>query len=303
MISFMPRSRSASQASHLADDGNIRQAPTSSPTPVEMACVMVLLLLLAPAVEALQLSRPAATAVARSSSAPPVHARRRLPQHTIACSAAAASDDSEEDAASDAERLRKVADAAGIESLSATKSAADAALEELQSGFAKRLEALGAAEQVPPPPPPPTRGAFGISNASANTKAAEEALFRMRRKDNGLLEDENKEAIRRAQRAAQQWMDAGLNERAKSELERVQPFCSYKTEVGAEFHLLLAKVLGLCGQSAQARRTLQRIVSDAQTSTQRWQAERQLEGSGGSTLPPPTEKSEYSGLFQMPDWD
>ena len=193
-----------------------------------------------------------------------------------------AANDNDNAAADTAEQLKKAVESAEMESISTTSDNAAAELERLQAGFAKRLEAMGAAENVPPPPPPKERGAFTISNASANSKAAEEALFRMRRKDNGLLEADNKEAIERAQRAAKSWMDAGLNERAKAELERVQPFCSFKTEVGAPFHLLLAKVLGLCGQNAQARRTLQRIASEAQASTHRWQAEQALERSSST---------------------
>jgi hypothetical protein len=274
--------------------------------------IVLLCLLLPPATQALQLSKPATGAVAAAAPSSSTQMLLLLRRGRRRCSpprlmsAGAEGRDGEEDTASEAARLRKVADTAGIESLTAASSEAAAALEKLQSGFEKRLEAMGAAETVPPPPAPPSRSAFGISNASANTKAAEEALYRMRMKDNGLLEAENAESIRKAQRAAKQWLDAGLSERAKSELERVQPFCSYKTEVGAEFHLLLAKIQGLCGQTAQARRTLQRVASDAETSTQRWQAERQLESSaasGGMKLPPPTEASQYSDLFQMPEWD
>ena len=256
-------------------------------------------LLLAPVIavccSALQLSAVSSTRGTALRRAQPRVSVPRL------CTAA---NDNDNAAADTAEQLKKAVESAEMESISTTSDNAAAELERLQAGFAKRLEAMGAAENVPPPPPPKERGAFTISNASANSKAAEEALFRMRRKDNGLLEADNKEAIERAQRAAKSWMDAGLNERAKAELERVQPFCSFKTEVGAPFHLLLAKVLGLCGQNAQARRTLQHIASEAQASTHRWQAEQALERSSSTgKAPPPSEKSEYSGLFQMPDWN
>lgn len=262
--------------------------------PSSYGTIVLLYLILPPAAQALQLSKP-------QMPLPCGHSRC-LPPRLMSRQGS----NGEEDASSEAARLRKVADTAGMECITAASSEATAALDELQSGFKKRLEAMGAAETVAPPTAPPSRSVFGISNASAHTKAAEEALYRMRMKDNGLLEAENAESIRKAQRAAKQWLDAGLSERAKSELERVQPFCSYKTEVGAEFHLLLASIQGLCGQTAQARRTLQRIARDAETSTQRWQAERQLESSAssrGMKLPPPTETSQYSDLFQMPEWD
>ena len=140
-----------------------------------------------------------------------------------------------------------------------------AALDQLNSGFAKRLEALGAAEVVPAKEERRTvpRGSgFAISNSDAGKEAAEAALYRMRRKENGQLEDENEEFIARAQRAAKQWLDAGLGERARSELEKVEKLCSYKTEVGAKFHLFLAQVLEANGQTAQARTGDETLVAD-----------------------------------------
>ena len=109
------------------------------------------------------------------------------------------------------------------------------ALDDLQAGFAKRLEAMGAATEAPPPPPPKQRGAFSVSNAAAGNKAAEEALYRMRRRQTGALEKEHAEAIERAVRAANQWLDAGLPARARAELNEVEKFMTYTSERGADF--------------------------------------------------------------------
>ena len=180
------------------------------------------------------------------------------------------------------------------------------ALEAMQERFAKRLESMGASDQPPPPPPPPMeRGKFTVSNAAATNQAAQEALYRMRRKETGELEREYAETIARAMRAAQQWLDAGLSERARSELTEIEKYMSFGSELGADFHLLLAKVAKACGQEAQAKRLWQRVMSDAKSSSQRWQAEQQLNrDSPGSAPSSPSKPGEVSNLFNMPSsWD
>ena len=201
--------------------------------------------------------------------------------------------------------IQRTAKSADDVDLSASDSGS-AALDKLNAERAKRLEAMGAAEVVPPKEERrsvPRGSGFAISNADAGKEAAEAALYRMRRKENGQLEDENKDAIARAQRAAKQWLDAGLGERARSELEQVEKLCSYKTAAGAKFHLFLAQVHEANGQKAQARRVLQRVQTDAEGSTYRWQAEQALERgtSSGARAPKSDTKSEYSSLFNMPD--
>jgi len=207
----------------------------------------------------------------------------------------------------DADALKRAASNTDVD-LGDTAENANAALEKLQSGFSKRLEALGASSALPAPPAPPVpRGEFKISDASAGREAAEAALKRMRKKDTGELEEENVEAIAQAQRAAKMWLDAGLNDRARSELQNVEKLCSYKTEVGAQYHLFLARVCEACGQTAQARRIRQRVMTDAIESTYRWQAEKALEqssGLGGKASPSSLEgKSELGNLFRMPGQD
>lgn len=127
-----------------------------------------------------------------------------------------------------------------------------------------------------------------------------------RKRDSGALEVEHAAAITRACTAAKQWLGAGLSDRALSELNAVQDYCSFSTEVGAAFHMQRASVLEACKQPAQARRVLQRVMSDASSSSQRWSAEqaleRSLDSSGGKRAASDSPKSEFSGLFgSMPD--
>ena len=125
----------------------------------------------------------------------------------------------------------------------------------------------------------------------------------MRRKETGELEVPNAEAIARAQKVAKQWLEAGLAERAASELERVETMVSYKTDVGASFHLMLAQVAEACGRSNEAKRLRQRVMSDAQSSSLRWQAEQALvKASPGATSAPSSPANpELSQLFRMPE--
>lgn len=157
------------------------------------------------------------------------------------------------------------------------------ALEAMQAKMNRRLESLGASEGAPPKKEPKLqRGAFSVSDASAGREAAEERLRRMRMKDTGELETVHATDIAKSQRVARQWLDAGLNERAMGELKKVEKLCSYKTSVGADFQLFFATVAEACGRPGEARRVRQRVMSEAGSSSQRWQAERALEKSSPS---------------------
>ena len=59
-------------------------------------------------------------------------------------------------------------------------------------------------------------------------------------------------------RASQQWMDAGITKRALSELEDIEMYMTTTSELGARFHLMLAKTAEANGQNARARRTWRR---------------------------------------------
>ena len=172
-------------------------------------------------------------------------------------------------------------------------------LEDLEAKMAKRLEAMGAAKVIPPPPPPRERGAFSISNAAAGKEAAAAALAKLRRRETGELEKEHAEQIARALRASQQWLDAKLPVRAKSELDEVKPFMTYTSELGATFFLLYAKVATSNGEKALARRTLLQVSKDASSSSQRWQADQALERSGGASPSSPSAPNEMGNLFQQ----
>ena len=50
--------------------------------------------------------------------------------------------------------------------------------------------------------------------------------------ETGELETEHADAISRAMRASQQWLDAGLVQRAKSELDDIEPFMTVTSECG-----------------------------------------------------------------------
>jgi len=169
---------------------------------------------------------------------------------------------------------------------------------------------MGAAAEVPKKEPTAPRGAgFAVSNAASQSEEAAAALYRMRRKDNGLLEADNADGIARAQKLCQQWLDAGLTERALKELAQVEQLVSYKTEVGGIFHLKLAQVCEANGNTMRARRILQRVQNEAENSSHRWQAEQALERSlnGGakrSSSSTTEGKSELGSLFNMPSsWD
>ena len=179
------------------------------------------------------------------------------------------------------------------------------ALDDLWSARAKRLEAMGAAKEAPPPAAPKPRGAFSVSNAAASNDAAAEALYRMRRRQTGELEQEHAEQIERAIKMAQQWIDAGIPARARAVLEEVEKFMTFTSEEGAGFHLLLASVAVAEGQPARARRLWQRVANEAKSSSRRWQAEQLLaRSSGGSPPSSPSKPAELGNLFQMPNsWD
>ena len=69
---------------------------------------------------------------------------------------------------------------------------------------------------------------------------------------------------------AKQWLDAGLTKRAEDELQRVEKFVSYKTDVGAGFHLELAAILTRQGQrGSEAKRIQTRVMQDASSSSLR----------------------------------
>ena len=178
------------------------------------------------------------------------------------------------------------------------------ALEELQKERMKRLESLGAAEGAVPPPSPPQRlGKFSVSDSAAGQAAAEATLQRLRAKETGEHEGTNAVAIAKAIKVAGQWQSAGLHERAYTELQRVEQFCSFKTQVGANFHLVLAVVAEASGRKAEAKRIRERVLKSAENSSQRWQAEQAL-GTGASGSFPPS-NPELNRLWQMPnsnDW-
>ena len=192
---------------------------------------------------------------------------------------------------------------AGDVDLGDASDSASKALAEMQAARAKRLEAMGASTAPPPPPSAPKeRGQFSISNAAASSDAAAATLARMRRRETGELETEHVEQIERAIRVSKQWLDAKLPARAKAELEEVEKFMTYKSEAGADFHLLLAKVAEANGEPAQARRVLQRVSKDAVSSSQRWQADQVLGSTGGAAPPSsPSQPNELGNLFQMPN--
>lgn len=184
------------------------------------------------------------------------------------------------------------------------------ALERMQAERAKRLEAMGASDAPPPPPSAPQRlSVFSVSGATdADRAKSEERLARMRAKDKCELEAPNADAIARALRGAKSWQDAGLHERAWAELQAVEKYCSYKSDMGASFHLKLADVAVACGRSAESRRLRQRVMKDARSSTQRWQAEQALakgsSSSSAASAPSSPSNPELNSLFRMPSqWD
>jgi hypothetical protein len=208
-------------------------------------------------------------------------------------------------------------------------------LEKLQAEMEKRFEALGASTAPPPPPAaPPPRSAFTRTDSSAGRDRAEETLRLLRRKETGELEIEKGDQIARAQSIAQQWLDAGLAERASAELSAVEKFVSYQTDVGATYHLMLARgereesspqpsptitptsqtdrteanpdrpvrcpraVAEACGRVNEAKRLRQRIMTDALSSSQRWQAEKALEKASPSR-PIPSDSSSTQEISKL----
>ena len=201
--------------------------------------------------------------------------------------------------------VRRAVDAASAD-VAATSASAAAAFDALEARAAARLAALGTDEPAAPAAPAFTRSEFSISRGSAAKKAeAEEKVRLMRRKETGELELANVDAIRMARSMAGQWLDAGLAQRAEEELKRVAKFVSYKTDVGASFHLELAAILAKqSGREAEAKRIYTRVMQDASSSSLRWQAEQLLSRAGGSfqraSQAPANE--ELNKLFKMPEW-
>ena len=119
----------------------------------------------------------------------------------------------------------------------------------------------------------------------------------------GELEELHAEEISRAVRLSAQWMDAGLAERAFAELGKAEPFVSFCTDLGADFHLKLAAVHAACGRPQQATRLRSRVASEARSSSARWAAEQAMRspaagaggGGGGSSANP-----EMGKLFGAP---
>ena len=199
--------------------------------------------------------------------------------------------------------MKRAMDSASAD-VKATSENAAAAFDALEARAAARLKALGA-DDAPAPKPEVTRSEFSISRGSAAKRAeAEEAMRLMRRKDTGELEIEHADAIRMAVSMAGQWLDAGLEKRAEEELLRVGKYCSYKTDVGAKFHLELAAILVKQGRDSEAKRLRTRVMQDAASSSLRWQAEQLLEAGSGTFQQSdrgPANK-ELNKLFQMPEW-
>ena len=201
--------------------------------------------------------------------------------------------------------LRRAADTSG-DSVDLGDAADDAAsrLEARLKAASDRLNDLGASE-VPrmPEPAGPTRS--GFSKSTTNAAEMEERLRRLRLRGTGALEAENLAAIEGAMKMAKQWAGAGLHDRAKKELLAVEPFVSCRTDLGAAFNLQLADAAEQSGEKGRARNLRQKVMTEAESSAQRWQAERRLsEGSPGGTQsssPSSGSNPELSQLFRMPD--
>lgn len=206
----------------------------------------------------------------------------------------------------DGDRLRRAADAAAGERLGDAADNAANALDALEARAAARLQALGALDTPPPPPPTMQRSAFSKTADPAKLAEAEKAVERMRRRERGELEVEHAATIEGARAMARQWLTAGLTERAKRELAAVKDLVSYRTDIGAAFHLELASVAERNGESAEARRLRQRVGRDADSSSLRWQAEQALGKAAGtdSGASSGSANEELSSLFKLPSsWD
>ena len=203
--------------------------------------------------------------------------------------------------------LKRVADTSG-DSVDLGDSASDAtsSLEGLADAAAARLNAMGAGEpRVEPVDEGPSRSAFSISRTgAAEREDMDERLRRLRLQGTGALEPENQAVIDAAMKMAKEWARAGLHERAKKELQAVAPYLSFKTDLGANFHLQLAEEAAASGSQAEARKLRQKVQAEASSSALRWKAERLLGSAnlGSSPSSPSTGgKSEVSDLFRMPD--
>jgi len=132
----------------------------------------------------------------------------------------------------------------------------------------------------------------------------DERLRRLRLQGTGALEAENQAVIDAAMKMAKEWARAGLHERAKKELQAVAPYLSFKTDLGANFHLQLAEEAAASGSQAEARKLRQKVQAEASSSAIRWKADRLLGSANtGSSPSSPSAggKSEVSDLFRMPD--
>lgn len=209
--------------------------------------------------------------------------------------------------------LRRAVDEGVNSVLGSAGADAASALERLQAERARRLESLGASTAPPPPPPRgPSRSAFSRSSDGDRAAAqaeAERRLRLLRQRQLGELEQPHAAEIERALRASAQWRDAGLLERAVAELDAVETFVSCRTETGAAFHLQLAAAAEHNGQARRALLLRRRVVAEARSSSQRWQAEQALERAraAGAAQSSPGVRSdgeasgELSNLFRMPD--
>ena len=203
--------------------------------------------------------------------------------------------------------LKRVADTSG-DAVDLGNSASDAtsSLEGLADAAAARLNAMGAGEpRVEPVDEGPSRSAFSISRTgAAEREDMDERLRRLRLQGTGALEPENQAVIDAAMKMAKEWARAGLHERAKKELQAVAPYLSFKTDLGANFHLQLAEEAAASGSQAEARKLRQKVQAEASSSAIRWKADRLLGSAnlGSSPSSPSTGgKSEISDLFRMPD--
>lgn len=205
---------------------------------------------------------------------------------------------------SDPNPLKRVADSSG-DAVDLGDSASDAtsSLEGLADAAAARLNAMGAGEpRVEAVDAGPSRSAFGISRTGAAERAEmDERLRRLRLQGTGALEPENQAAIDAAMKMATEWARAGLHERAKKELQAVAPYLSFKTDLGASFHLQLAEAAAASGAQAEARRLRQKVQAEASSSALRWKAERLLGSTSLGSSRSDIGKSEVSDLFRMPD--
>ena len=189
--------------------------------------------------------------------------------------------------------------------LGTASSAASRALAEMEEKMAARLRSMGASEAPPPETPKPARSEFKVSRATeADAEDIDARLRRLRAQGLGELEGPNAAAIDGARKMAREWVRAALAERAERELRDVAKFVSYRTDVGADFHLQLAEVLDLCARKTEASRMRMRVQREAESSSARWQAKRALAGPDAARARERSGEQELGQLFQMPDrWD